>query len=238
MQYKKLSVVIPVYNERKTIREIIKRVQDVDISPLKKEIVIVDNVSTDGTREILKEIAKKEAGIKFFFHKKNIGKGGALRTGFSHITGDIVVIQDADLEYDPNDYMTLLGPILAGDTEVVYGSRFKGKGPFSKISWFIPTHLMGNVALSFITSIFYFTWVSDVETCYKMFTKDALDSITLHGTHFDLDPEITAKLLKGGYKIVEVPINFHPRTFKEGKKIKWRDGIRALGVLVKCRFSD
>lgn len=238
MRFKKLSVVIPAYNERETIRGIIGRVQDVDISPLKKEIIIVDNVSTDGTREILKKLDKKEEGIKVYFHKKNMGKGGAVRTGFSHVTGDIVVIQDADLEYNPKDYPTLLKPILAGKAEVVYGSRFKGKGIIDKTNWFIPAHFVGNTFLSFFTSILFFTWLRDVETCYKMFTKEALDSITLHGTHFDLDPEITAKLRKKGYRIIEVPISFHPRTFKEGKKVRWRDGIRALGVIIKYRFSD
>ncbi len=238
MGYETLSVVIPVYNEIETIQEIIKKVQDVDVSPLKKEIVIVDNVSTDGTREFLHKLdaKSKETNIRVFFHEKNIGKGGSLRTAFSHIVGDIVIIQDADLEYDPADYPVLLKPILSGESEVVYGSRFRGTGAFDEMRWLIPTHYFGNKFISLMASLLYFTWLTDVETCYKMFTRKALKSITLKGSHFDLDPEITAKLRRAGYKIQEVPIHFYPRTFEQGKKINWKDGFKALWILIKYRF--
>jgi len=236
MKYKKISIVIPVYNEKNNIKKILNRVKEAEVFGLKKEIIIVDDFSNDGTREILKKL--KDPYIKIFFHEVNKGKGSALRTGFSKATGDIIVIQDADLEYDPNDYIILLKPILSGKTKVVYGSRFMQKSIIGKERWAIPTHYIGNKLLSFATSILYFRWISDMETCYKMFTREVLKSLKLRATRFDFEPEITSKILKKGYKIVEVPINFNPRSFEEGKKITWKDGIKALWCLLKYRIVD
>lgn len=230
----KLSIIVPVYNEKETILEILKKVEAVELG-IKKEIIIVDDCSTDGTRELLQELSKT-GKYTVIFHEKNGGKGTALRTGLKNATGDILTIQDADLEYNPEDYKELLKQITEGKTEVVYGSRFKEQPAGSKQRWAIPSHYFGNKLLSLITSVLYFRWISDMETCYKMFTRKAYESITLKSKRFDFEPEITAKFLRKGFKIIEVPIHYTPRDFVHGKKINWKDGIKAVYYLLKYRF--
>ena len=232
-KYRKISIVMPVYNEKNTILKILKKVDSVKLS-LEKEIILVDDCSKDGTRDILKKLPKK---YKIVYHDVNQGKGSALRTGFKNATGDIITIQDADLEYNPEDYKKLIDMIINGE-EIVYGSRFKGKPFFSKQRWFLPHHYIGNKILSLATSILYFRWITDMETCYKMFTKKALNKINLKSKRFDFEPEITAKFIKKGFKIKEIPINYYPRDFKKGKKITWKDGIKALFYLLKYRIVD
>lgn len=228
----KLSIIIPVYNEKKTIEEIIRRVKSVKLSlGVKKEIIVVDDYSTDGTREILKKIT--QPGIKIFYHQKNQGKGAAVRTGLSHATGDYLIIQDADLEYDPQDIPRLLKPVLVGKAEVVYGSRFTGERR-NMFFW----HMMGNKFLSFVTNLLYNTTLSDMEVCYKLFSKNALEGVSLKKNRWGFDPEITVKVLKKGIKIYEVPISYAGREFSEGKKISWKDGLRILWVLFKYRFLN
>lgn len=224
----KLSVVIPVYNEKDTIREILKRVKAVNVD---KEIILVDDFSTDGTRDILKELASK--GEKVLFHEKNMGKGAALRTGFAHATGDWCIVQDADLEYDPEDYHRLLQPVLKGKAVVVYGSRFTGE---HRNMFF--HHWVGNKFLTIVTNILYNTTISDMETCYKLFRTDIIKSINIKSNRFNFEPEITAKVLKKGIRIYEVPVSYAGREFAEGKKITWKDGFSALWTLFKYRFVD
>ena len=225
----KVSIVIPVYNEKKTILEVIKRVSSVDLGSITKEIIIVDDYSTDGTRDVLKNV--KDA--KVFFHKRNKGKGAALRTGFRHVTGDITLVQDADLEYDPHDYPKLLKPILDGKTNVVFGSRFtkQHKARYGYL-------YLGNIFLSILTSIIYFRRITDMETCYKVIKTSVLKKIKLRSQRFDFEPEITAKIIKRGEKIVEVPIWYKCRDFNEGKKISWKDGVKAVWYLIKFRFVN
>jgi len=227
--YKKLSIVIPCYNEKNSISEIINQVKNVDI-PLEKEIIIVDDFSTDGTREILKKLQKSEQGIKILFSEKNMGKGYSLRNGFTHSTGDIIIIQDADLEYDPNEYAVLLKPILDNEADVVYGSRFKVDyvDKFSFLS-----HYLGNKLLTTISNQFTGLKLTDVETCYKMFTKEILDKIHLTEDRFGFDPEFTAQIAKINCRISEVGIKYKNRSYEEGKKITWKDGIHALKVIIK-----
>lgn len=227
----KLSVVIPVYNEEKTILQVLEQVGKADIGSLKKEIVIVDDFSTDSTREILQNL--KDNSFKIFFHDRNQGKGAALRTGFKYATGDIIIIQDADMEYNPDEYKFLLQPILEGKTDVVYGSRF--------LTHHIPRYTLyywGNIFLSHLTTFLYSAQVSDMETCYKVFRKEVLAGLNLKASRFDFEPEITAKILKKGHKILELPISYHCRAFSEGKKIGWRDGLKAIYYLLKYRFVD
>jgi len=227
----RLSVIIPVYNEVKTIEEIIKQIKNVRLKNIKKEIILVDDFSTDMTREKLKKVKGKN--IKLFFHKMNFGKGMAVRTGIKHSRGDIIIIQDADLEYDPNDYPKLIEPIIEKKTNVVYGSRFlKKPTPRYKL------YYIGNILLSILTNILYDTKITDMETCYKVFTKDVIKNIKLKAKRFDFEPEITAKIAKKGYEIYEVPIKYQSRSFKQGKKITWRDGIKAIYYLLKYRFVD
>jgi glycosyltransferase involved in cell wall biosynthesis len=223
-----LSVIMPVYNEKNTIRQIVERVQTV---PVPKEIIIVDDGSKDGTREILKDLAQQE-NIKVFLHKKNKGKGAALSTGLQHVSGDFVIFQDADLEYHPEEYPRLLEPIQKGDADVVYGSRFKGAGRA-----FLFWHKVGNIFLNFVTNILYNSTLTDMETCYKMFRRDVIKGITIESNRFNVEPEITAKILKRGYKVFEVPITYSGRDFSEGKKITWRDGFSALWTLIKYRIK-
>jgi len=240
---------MPVYNERGTLEEIVNRVREVNLTvdtegknpllhgpiQLEREIVIVDDGSTDGTREILnKWMAKPPRDMCIVFHRQNGGKGAALRTGFEHASGDLIVIQDADLEYDPRDYVKLLEPILEGRTPVVYGSRFSG-GPRAAMSL---THTMGNKLLTVVTNVLYGTSLSDMETCYKCFRRDVIANMPLRSRRFEIEPELTAKILKRGYTIFEVPISYNGRAFHEGKKITWRDGFTALRTLVKYRFVD
>jgi dolichol-phosphate mannosyltransferase len=228
----KLSIIIPVFNEEKTILSILNKLKKCPIGNLKKEIIIVDDFSSDNTKKILKKIRNRN--IKILYHERNMGKGFAIRTALKHFTGDILIIQDADLEYDPGDYKKLLEPILSKKAEVVYGSRFiqkKNKQKFNKF-------YIANKILSEITSILYPQKITDMETCYKVFRRDIIKKINLKCKRFDFEPEITAKILKKRIKILEVPINYHPRSKKEGKKIGWDDGFVALWALIKYRFID
>ncbi len=224
-----LSVIMPVYNERQTLPEILTRVRAVD---LRKEIVVVDDGSTDGTRDLLMEEGKK-GDLKIVYHQANQGKGAAVRTGLDHASGDFIIIQDADLEYDPCDYPKLLQPLLEGQAQVVYGSRFLGSG---ETMFFLQA--LGNRLLTLLTNVLYGTALSDMETCYKAFRAEVIQSIPLRSWRFELEPEITAKLLKRGYHIHEVPISYQGREYHEGKKLTWRDGITALWTLIKYRFVD
>ena len=229
--YKKLSIVIPCYNEKNSISEIINQVKEVHV-PLEKEIILVDDFSTDGTREILKKLQKNEQGIKVFFNEKNMGKGYSLRSGFTHSTGDIIIIQDADLEYDPREYVILLKPILNNQADVVYGSRFKAgyNKKFSSLS-----HYIANRVLTGISNQFTGLKLTDMETCYKMFTKEILDKIHLTENKFGFEPEFTAQIAKINCRISEVGIKYKNRSYEEGKKITWKDGIHALKVIIKHR---
>ena len=224
----KLSVVMPVYNEIGTIHEIISRVQDVQIE---KEVIIVDDYSTDGTREYLHTL--KDKNIHVFFHDHNKGKGAALQTGFRHVTGDIVVIQDADLEYHPQEYHLLLKPILEGRADVVYGSRFlTGSERRVLLFW----HSLGNKCLTFLSNMITDLNLTDMETCYKMFKAEVLKKVTIEQNGFGFEPEFTVKVAKQKYRIYEVGISYNGRDYSEGKKIRWRDGIPVLWYLLKYRF--
>jgi glycosyltransferase involved in cell wall biosynthesis len=227
---KRLSIVIPVFNEAATIREIIARVQEAPLPEgLAREIVVVDDFSTDGTREILQDYAG--TGVcKIFFHDRNQGKGAALRTGFAHTTGDIVLIQDADLEYDPQEYPKLLAPILGEKSDVVYGSRFAG-GECKRVLFF--WHYVGNKLLTTLSNIFTNLNLTDMETCYKVFRKEVLSKIRIEEDRFGFEPEITAKLARLGVRIYEVGIGYSGRTYSEGKKINWKDGVRAIWYILK-----
>ena len=226
-----LSIIVPVYNEEKTLLPLLKKVQNVKLLGLKKQIIVVNDGSTDKTADLIKKI--KIPGIQIFQHDKNRGKGAAIRTAIPHTTGDFVIIQDADLEYDPADYEIILKPLLNGRADVVYGSRFKGVGRA-----FLFWHYVGNKLLTFITNILYDTILTDMETCYKAFKGDLIRSIRLRSNRFDFEPEVTAKVLKRGVKLFEVPINYDGRGFEEGKKITWRDGVVALVCLIRYRFMD
>jgi len=228
----KLSIIIPVYNEEATIRAILDKVRAVDIG-MDKEIIVVDDGSHDRTREILKQEEAK-GDIRVVYHDRNRGKGAAVRTGIAAAQGDFVIIQDADLEYDPQDYPKLLKPLLDGEADVVYGSRFLGGAGEAMLS----LHRLGNKFLTAITNLLYGSSLSDMETCYKVFRAELIKSIPLHSNRFEIEPEITAKLLKRGYKIREVPIRYKGREFHEGKKITWKDGFDALWTLLKYRFID
>jgi len=223
-----LSVVMPVYNERTTVDEIIRRVLAV---PLRVQLIVVDDGSTDGTGEILDGL-QRELGFTLL-RQANAGKGAALRRGFAAVTGDLVVIQDADLEYSPEEYPELIELIQQGHADVVYGSRFIGRHRV-----FMFTHYMGNRVVTLATNILYNTMLTDMETCYKVMRVDALRSFTLHSNGFGIEPEITAKVFKRQYRVYEIPITYDGRGYDEGKKITWRDGIVALWVLLKYRFTE
>jgi glycosyltransferase involved in cell wall biosynthesis len=228
---KKLSIIIPVYNEEKTIVQIINRVLKVPLKNIKKEIIIVDDFSQDNSRNILKKI--KDKNIKIFFHKKNFGKGYAIRTALKHATGDLILIQDADFEYKPEEYPKLLEPIIKNKAKVVYGVRFTEQHkPRYKF------YYLGNLILTSITNILYNSKIKDMETCYKVFKKEIIRDMKLKSKRFDFEPEITAKILKKGYKIFEVPITYKSRSIVEGKKISWKDGLKAVYYLIKYRFMD
>jgi len=245
----KLSVVIPVYNEKPTIEEILRRVID---TPFRKEIILVDDCSTDGTRQILENLATRQSrgetsapandgddpielrDLRFFFQSQNQGKGAALRRGFAETTGEIVLVQDADLEYDPRDYSKLLEPILDGRADVVFGSRFLG-GP-QRVHYF--WHYVANKFLTLLSDIFTNLKITDMETCYKVFRKEVLQGIQLRSNRFGFEPEITAKIAKGTWRVYEVPISYAGRTYEEGKKITWKDGLKALWYIVRFTFSD
>lgn len=225
----KLSIVIPVYNEIETIGEILNRVRAV---PQDKEIIVVDDASTDGSSEWLKEKAGED--VKLLFHQVNRGKGAALRTGFGQVTGDIVIIQDADLEYDPTEYEYLIEPILDGRADVVYGSRFTG-GP-QRVLFF--WHYVGNRFLTLLSDMLTNLNLSDMETCYKVFRADLLQRITIKSNRFGFEPEITAKFARLKCRIYEVPVSYSGRTYEDGKKITWRDGIAALFHIIWFKFFD
>jgi len=226
-----ISVVIPVYNEVSTIREIVVRVQAVDLD---KEIIIVDDGSTDGTREQLQKIALSQENIKVFYHDRNQGKGAALRTGFEGATGDIVIIQDADLEYDPREYPVLLEPILDGRADIVYGSRFLG-GPHRVLFFW---HYLGNKFLTLLSNALTNLNLTDMETCYKVFRREVLNDIQLKSNRFGFEPEFTAKIAKKGFRIYETSISYSGRTYAEGKKIGWKDGVKAIFAIIWFRFFD
>lgn len=227
----KLSIIIPVYNENETLIDIINQVQGVSLEGIEKEIILIDDASTDGTREVCQN--KVPSSIKVLYHEVNQGKGAAIRTGLKEATGDYILIQDADLEYDPEDYAKLLAPIQKGKAQVVYGSRFTGE---HRNMFF--HHWLGNKFLSFMTNVLYNSTVSDMETCYKLIKRDIIQGLSLKSNRFDFEPEITSKILKQKIRIYEVPISYCGREFDEGKKITWRDGIVALWVLFKYRFVD
>ena len=224
-----LSVVMPVFNERETIDEIIRRVLAV---PVRKELIVVDDCSTDGTRDMLKELQQRH-GFRLCLQDRNRGKGAALRRGFAEVTGDLVLVQDADLEYSPEEYPDLIGLICEGRADVVYGSRFLGRHRV-----FLFTHYLGNRFLTLLTNVLYNTMLTDMETCYKVMRTEVLRSFALRSDGFGIEPELTAKIFKRGFRVYEVPITYDGRGYDEGKKITWRDGIVALWVLMRYRFSE
>ncbi len=226
----RLSVIMPVYNERETLEEIVRQVL---ATGLAHEIIIVDDGSTDGSREIMRQWEGHDT-VRVIYHEKNMGKGSAVRTGFQAATGDVFIIQDADLEYDPRDYADLLRPIEEGRADVVYGSRFLGK-PARKMKFW---HRVGNFILTLMTNILYDLDLSDMETCYKCFRADVVRNIPLHSRRFEFEPEITAKVAKRGYRLVEVAISYYGRDFDEGKKITGWDALPAMWTLIKYRFVD
>jgi glycosyltransferase involved in cell wall biosynthesis len=227
-EYKLLSVIVPVFNERNTVAEIIRRMRAVEL-PIDREIIVVDDGSSDGTEKVLPTL--EDSTVRVVRHSGNRGKGAAIRTGLEQARGDLVLIQDADLEYDPDDWPKLLAPVLRGKAVVVYGSRFTGEH-----TNLLYLHWIGNKFLSLVTNILYNTTLSDMETCYKLFDRRVLEGINIKAERFEFEPEITAKILRKGHRIYEVPISYAGREFHEGKKITWRDGFGALWTLVRYRF--
>jgi glycosyltransferase involved in cell wall biosynthesis len=228
----KLSIVIPVYNERDTLEEIFRRVQ---ATPYHKEIIAVDDASIDGSQDILKRLAEEYENVRLFFHDKNQGKGAALRTAFAQVTGDVVIIQDADLEYDPIDYPALLNPIEKDQADVVYGSRLIGAQPHRVLFFW---HYMGNRCVTFLSNMFTNLNLSDMEVGYKVFKAEVLKDIQIKSNRFGVEPELTAKIAKKRVRIYEVPISYHGRDYTHGKKITWRDGIAAIFHIIRFRFCD
>lgn len=228
----KISIIVPVYNEEKTVGKVVKALKSLNLG-IAKEIVIVDDCSRDNTKSTLLRLKSQDNELNIFFHDKNKGKGLAIKTGLEHVSGSIIAIQDADLEYNMENLRELIQPILRNETKVVYGSRFLKKNKKGYFSFYL-----GNRFLSFVTSILYFKWITDMETCYKVFRREILDGIQLKCSRFDFEPEITSKILKKGYSIKELPIEYNPRNKSEGKHITVKDGLIALKYLVKYRFFD
>ena len=244
----KLSVIIPVYNEKDTVRELIERTR---VVPVEKEIIIVDDGSTDGTRELLRQTYSQTPGVRLFFHENNRGKGSAIRTGIAEVSKDIVIVQDADLEYDPNDFLLILDKFKAPDVNVVYGTRFQKVSRIGFIGKWLQNKLFGAKheikrfhlffgiqSLNVLANALYGAGITDEATCYKAFRRDVLQKINLRCTGFEFCPEVTAKVRKAGHKIHEVPISYRPRSAEEGKKLNWRHGVEAIWTLVKYRFTD
>jgi glycosyltransferase involved in cell wall biosynthesis len=225
----KLSVIIPVYNEKNTISEIIEEVLKEDVE---KELIIVDDASNDGTQEILKKINRDD--IKIIFHNKNRGKGAAIKTAIPYVSGDIVIIQDADLEYSPREYKKIIAPIIEGKADVVYGSRFLG-GPHRVLLFW---HFAANILLTMLCNLLYNVNFTDIMTCYKAFRKDVFSKINIKENGFGVEPELTAKVIKNGFRIYEVPISYYGRTYKEGKKIRLKDAFRVFFSLLKYRIFN
>lgn len=226
----KLTVVIPVYNERGTVAELVRRVQAV---PIDKEVLLVDDGSTDGTLEVLTRLAE-QPGVRLICHERNQGKGAALRTGFKAATGDVVIVQDADLEYDPAEYPRLLQPIIDGRADVVYGSRFSGNVARIHLFW----HRVANGILTFASNVFTNLNLSDIESCYKVFRREVVQGMTLRENRFGIEPELTAKIARGRWRVYEMPISYSGRDYSEGKKIGWRDAVRALYCIVRYSVAD
>jgi glycosyltransferase involved in cell wall biosynthesis len=229
---RKLSVIVPVFNERNTVVEVVRRMRAVELPDgIEREIIVIDDGSTDGTRDVLRQLG--DSTVRVVAHEHNRGKGAAVRTGLALANGDYVLIQDADLEYDPDDWPRLIAPVLRGRARAVYGSRFTGERRNMLL-----LHWIGNRMLSLVTNVLFNSTLSDMETCYKLVDRSLLSDLGLRSDRFDIEPEITAKILKRGIRIYEVPISYTGREFDEGKKITWRDGFAALWTLVKFRFGD
>lgn len=228
----KLSIVIPAYNERNTIEELVRRVEAADIGSLTKEIIVVDDGSSDGTREILAHIP----GIHYIFHEKNFGKGGAVKTGFHKATGGIVLIQDADLEYDPNDYLAMIQPIIDRRTEITLGVRIQPERDIRRQKSLYWLSWVGNKFITWTTNWLYWNNAGEYEGCYKAFTRSLISSIDIETDDFDFDNELICKILRKGYRTVDVPIRYYPRNYEQGKKINWKHGVKILGTIVKWRF--
>jgi len=229
---RKLSVIVPVYNERNTVVEVLRRMRAVELPDgIEREIIVIDDGSTDGTRDVLRQLG--DSTVRILMHEGNRGKGASVRTGLALATGEYVLIQDADLEYDPDDWPRLIAPVIRGRARVVYGSRFTGERRNMLL-----LHWIGNRMLSLVTNVLFNSTLSDMETCYKLVDRTLLNDLALRSEHFDIEPEITAKILKRGIRIYEVPISYMGRELDEGKKITWRDGFAALWTLVKFRFGD
>ena len=230
---KKLSIVLPVYNEKDTLEELLGKVKDVDLGDVEKEIVIVDDLSTDGSRDIIKRLQKQDSALKIILKEENSGKGFTLKEGFKITTGDYVIVQDADLEYEPKDYNKLLRALKEEHVDVVYGSRFSGS--YEDMS---NLHYVGNKILTLVTNILFGVMLTDMETCYKLIPGDFARSVNIKSPKFNFEPEITAKILKNGMKIVEVPISYKSRSHSEGKKITWKYGLAAITTLIRFRFFN
>lgn len=226
----KITILIPVYNEYNTLNKILAKIENIDFYGLNKEIILIDDCSTDGTKDLYKDL-----NYKVLYHERNLGKGASLRDGFKEATGDIVTIQDADLEYNPEDLLPLVKVVMDNEADVAYGSRFMN---IDMSKNYMLTHLLGNKALTIITNILYGANLTDMETCYKVFKAEYVKNLNIKSNRFDFEPEITAKVLKQGARLKEVPISYNARSFDEGKKISWKDGFAAIFALIKFRFMN